>query len=413
MTPVKAGKTKSAGKGALAYIFSVILLDLVGMTILFPVTAFIMRQYSSDALMVSLMTASYAAAQFVGAPILGKLSDRFGRRPVLLISILGSAIGYFLFGIGGALWVLFLSRLIDGLTGGNISTASAYIADITPPEKRAKNFALVGIAFGLGFVLGPALGGVLSQISLAAPAYASGGLSLLSAVTGFFILPESLPVEKRSKGAFRWSELNPFSAILELLRRPGLGSLLIAQSIFLFVFNGNNSILPVLMIDRFGALPGNIALLIAAGGVVNIIVQGGLVGRLAPRFGEKNLTAASLAIHAAASIVIVFISQFWMMFPTILFSSIGNALFWPTIGALLANSVSPEEQGKLSGVSTALSGLTSMFGPLWAGSVYDTVSPAAPYAIGAALVALAFLGLVRSRPDRVQASETEAAVPTV
>ncbi|HJZ49861.1 MAG TPA: MFS transporter, partial [Roseiflexaceae bacterium] len=147
------------------------------------------------------------------APILGRLSDRYGRRPVLLISVLGSAFGYYLFGVGGALWVLFLSRLIDGLSGGNISTASAYIVDITPPEERAKRFALIGVAFGLGFIIGPALGGALSQISLAAPAYAAGTLSLFSAVVGFFVLPESLPRERRITGAFRWQELNPLGAV--------------------------------------------------------------------------------------------------------------------------------------------------------------------------------------------------------
>ena len=136
-------------------------------------------------------------AQFIAAPLLGKLSDRYGRRPVLLVSVFGSAVGYYLFGIGGALWILFLSRVIDGFTGGNISTASAYIADITPPQDRAKNYGMLGAAFGLGFILGPALGGALSRISLTAPAFAAGAFSLASAIVGFFVLPESLPKDKR------------------------------------------------------------------------------------------------------------------------------------------------------------------------------------------------------------------------
>jgi DHA1 family tetracycline resistance protein-like MFS transporter len=170
---------------------------------------------------------------------------------VLLISILGSAVGYLLFGIGGALWVLFLSRLIDGFTGGNISTASAYLADVTPPEKCAKNFGLLGMAFGLGFILGPTLGGLLSQISLSAPAYAAGLASLLSAIVGFFVLPESLPPEKRAPTALKLNDLNPFPAIFEMLRRPGVGTLLIVQCVFLFVFAGRNSILTVFLIDSF------------------------------------------------------------------------------------------------------------------------------------------------------------------
>ena len=142
------------------------LMDIVGMSIIFPVAPYIVQRYSSDALMVTLLTVIYAGAQFFAAPALGKISDRVGRRPVLLVSVFGSAIGYFIFGIGGALWVLFLSRLIDGITGGNISTASAYIIDVSKPEERTKNFTLLGMAYGLGFILGPAVGGVLGQWNL-------------------------------------------------------------------------------------------------------------------------------------------------------------------------------------------------------------------------------------------------------
>src|SRR5919109_1885038 len=194
---------RRAGKGVLSFIFSVVLLDVIGFALLMPVQAYIVRQYSDEALMVAMIPVLYAGAQFFAAPLLGKLSDRYGRRPVLLVSILGSALGYFLFGIGGALWVLFLSRLIDGFTAGNASTASAYIADVTPPQDRAKTYGFLGMAWGLGFILGPMLGGLLSEISLNAPAYAAGLLSLLSAVVGYFILPESLPKEKREKTPLR------------------------------------------------------------------------------------------------------------------------------------------------------------------------------------------------------------------
>jgi MFS transporter, DHA1 family, tetracycline resistance protein len=207
-----------AGKGALGFIFSVVLLDVIGLAILMPVQAYIVRQYSDEAIMVAMIPMLYAGAQFFAAPLLGKLSDRYGRRPVLLISILGSAFGYFLFGVGGALWVLFLSRLLDGFTAGNASTASAYIADVTPPQDRAKNYGFIGMAWGLGFILGPALDGLLSEISLNAPAYAAGILSLLSAVVGYFILPESLPKEKRESKPLRLADLNPFASVFELLR---------------------------------------------------------------------------------------------------------------------------------------------------------------------------------------------------
>ena len=217
-----------AGTAALAFIFSVVLLDVMGLGLLMPIQAYIVRQYSDQALMVALIPVLYAAAQFFAAPLLGKLSDRFGRRPVFLYSITAAAFGYFLFGIAGALWVLFLSRVIDGFGAGSASTAGAYVADVTPPQDRARNYGLLGMAFGLGFILGPTLGGFLSQFSLNAPAYAAGILSLLSAVIGFFILPESLPQAKRETRPLRLADLNPIASIFEMLRRPTVGGLLIA-----------------------------------------------------------------------------------------------------------------------------------------------------------------------------------------
>ena len=180
-------------KKILAFIFAVVLFDFIGLTILITVQAFIVREYNTTALAVSLLTVLYAGSQFIAAPILGKISDKYGRRPILLFCLFGSAIGYFIFGIGGALWVLFLSRIIDGFSGGNISIATAIITDVSPLEDRTKNLGLIGAAFGLGLIIGPIIGGLFSQISLAAPAYAAGIFSLAATVVGFFILPESLP----------------------------------------------------------------------------------------------------------------------------------------------------------------------------------------------------------------------------
>ncbi len=383
------------GRGALGFIFSVVLLDVIGLAILMPVQAYIVRQYSDEALMVAMIPVLYAGAQFFAAPLLGKLSDRYGRRPVLLVSILGSALGYFLFGVGGALWVLFLSRLIDGFTAGNASTASAYIADVTPPQDRARNFGFIGMAYGLGFILGPALGGLLSQISLNAPAYAAGVLSLLSAVVGYFILPESLPLERREKSSLQWSDLNPFGSVFEMLRRPTVGGLLLAQCLFFFVFNGNNTMLPVFMIDKFAVQAWQIALLFAVGGITMAVMQGGLVGPLVKRFGEKPLAVNSLLFQALAAVGMVSLPVFWMQYPMAVLNSLGTGLIWPTFGALLANSVSHDEQGKVSGVGTALGSLMSVFGPLWAGAAYDRIAPVAPFWIGAVIFVVAGLILTR------------------
>lgn len=398
-----AGQAKRgiAGKGALLFIFLTVLLDILGATILFPVLAFIVREYSSDALTVGLMTIIYSAAQFLAAPVLGLLSDRYGRRPVLLISVFGSAIGYFMFGIGGALWILFLSRLIDGITGGNLSVAQAYIADITPPEERAKNFALFGAAFGLGFILGPALGGALSQISLAAPAYAAGVFSLLSVLLGYCMLPESLPKERRTVGAFRWPEANPFAAIRDIIRLPGIGILLLAMVAFNIAFAGMTSNISVFAINAFGMQTTDLAILFTIVGVVNVVVQGGLVRQLAPKVGEKRLALIGLALLILSYLGIAFAPALWMLYPLTAISSIGNALTLPTLAALAANSVSSNNQGKLAGVSASLGSLTSIAGPLWAGASYDYLMHTAPYWSGALILALAWLLLARTRPVAV------------
>ena len=387
--------TINKSKGALGFVFSVVLLDVMGLGLLLPIQAYIVRQYSDEALMVAMIPVIYAAAQFFAAPLLGKLSDRFGRRPVILYSITASAFGYFLFGIGGALWVLFLSRLIDGFGAGSASTAGAYVADITPPQDRAKNYGFLGLAFGLGFILGPVLGGVLSGISLNAPVYAAGILSFLAAVIGYFILPESLPKEKRERKPLQLVDLNPLASILEMLRRPTVGGLLTAQCLFFFVFNGNSNMLPVFMIEKFTTEPWQVAALFATGGIVMAITQGGLVGPLAKRFGEKPLAANSLVIQALAAIGVVSVPVLWMLYPVTVLNSIGTGLVWPTLGALLANNVSSEEQGKVSGVSTALGSLMSIFGPLWAGTAYDHIAPVAPFWIGAIIFVLASLILTR------------------
>lgn len=405
---MKTNTVNKSGKGALGFIFAVVLLDVMGLGLLLPIQAYIVRQYSQEALMVAMIPVLYASAQFFAAPLLGKLSDRFGRRPVILYSITASAFGYFLFGIGGALWMLFLSRLVDGFGAGSASTAGAYIADVTAPQDRAKNYGFIGMAFGLGFILGPTLGGLLSQISLNAPAYAAGILSSLAAVLGFFILPESLPREKRETKPLRLADLNPFASIFDMLRRPTVGGLLLTQCLFFFVFNGNNSMLSVFMIEKFTAQPWQVAMLFAMSGIVMAIMQGALVGPLVKRFSEKPLTVNSLVLQAVAAMGIVTVPAFWMLFPVAVLNSMGTGLVWPTLGALLANSVSSEEQGRVSGVSTALGSLMSIFGPLWAGTAYDRIAPAAPFWIGAIIFVLAGLFLTRVKVRAHESNSIDA-----
>jgi len=383
--------------GGLLFIFLTVFLDLLGMTILIPVTVYIIQQYNSSATVVGLLSVTYAAAQFLAAPLLGQLSDRYGRRPLLLLSVFGSACGYLLFGIGGALWVLFLARLVDGITAGNLSVAQAYIADISRPEEQTKNFAVIGVAYGLGFILGPAFGGALGQVNIRLPAFAAAGLSLASVAVGYFTLGESLPVEKRRPGPLSWSQSNPFSAMAQVGRMPGMSSLLGTMFLFNFAFNGMTSNLGVFARMQFGIQPAELAMLMVAGGVANLLVQGGLSQKGFEALPPRRLVLAGLALHGVAYLSTGLAPAFWMLYPLYGLLCVGNALVFPALTALLAAAAPVDEQGKVTGVNASLCGLTSVLGPLWTGLLYDYFLPAAPYVSFGCLVCAAAVSFNRDR----------------
>ncbi len=395
-------------KGRLGLIFCIMLMDIVGLTILLPVAPFIVRQYSDEALMVSMVTILYAAGQFIAAPLMGKLGDRYGRRPVLLVSLLGQAISYVIFGIGGALWVLFLGRLIGGITGGNLSTASAYIADISRPEERTKNFTLIGIAWSLGLILGPALGGLFSQISLAAPAYAAGMLTLLNLLLSYFILPESLPPERREKTPMQARDFNPVVAIIDMARKPGLGGLLLVTCLFNFAFNGISSTSSLFMIDKFGVQSWQVSLMMTMSGLSLALAQFLFVQKIVKRFGERRIAITSLAGQAVNNLAIFFAPAFWWIIPIAMVNSATSGLTFPTLTTLNISRVQPREVGLLMGVTTGLGSLMNIFGPLWAGAMYDRVGLGAPYWMGAAILLLAagMLWLLREKQPEKAIQET-------
>jgi multidrug resistance protein len=397
---------RRAKKVALGIIFFIMLMDVVGVMILSPVAPFIVQRYSKDALMVTMLTVIYATAQFFAAPLFGKLGDRFGRRPVLLASVFGSAVGYLIFGLGGALWVLFLSRLIDGITGGNMSTASAYIADISEPEELAQNFTLVGMAWAIGLVLGPALGAVFGKLSLEAPAYAAAVLSLLSVGLGFFFLPESLPKERRETKPIRVQDINPFLSIGQMVRKPTLGSILLVLCLFNFAFNGINNTEPLFLIYKFSAGQEQIGLQLVLIGITLAVVQIWLVPVFVRAYGEKRVAIICLVGQAVGNLAAFLTPFLWLMYPVTMLNRAVSAFIFPTLTALSTNAVSPREQGVLMGVMTALSSLMTILGPLFAGAVYDHVMPGAPYWAGAAAFLLAGIVLARTQ---VQAIRRQAA----
>ena len=384
-------------KKIIAFLFSIVLFDFIGLTILITVQTFIVREYNTTAIAVTMLTVLYAAAQFIAAPLLGKLSDRYGRRPILLFSLFGSAVGYFIFGVGGALWVLYLSRIIDGFSGGNVSIANAYITDVSSTKERTGSLGIIGAAFGLGLIIGPILGGLLSQISLSAPVYVAGLFSLFATIVGIFILPESLPRDKRETVSLNWKELNPLSSIRKFITRPVLGILIIVFLIFNFTFSGFTITLPIFLINKFFIDPLNVGGILIVSGVVSSLVQGGLIRRLSTKFGDKKLLMAGLMIFSVGLILFLMATTFWMLYPIIGFISIGLGLTTPTLNSIISKIVSPMEIGEIFGVNTSLNSLMTVLGPLWAGLLYDYVKPAAPYWMGAVLLISAFILIMRTK----------------
>lgn len=387
-------------KGALGLIFATVFLDLLGVGILVPVIPFLVRQFDSDALTVGLLALSFSAAQFVCAPALGVFSDRYGRRPVLLLSLLGTAAGYFLFGMAGSLLILFIARLIDGATGGNISTAQAYIADITPPQDRAKNFGLVGAAFGLGFIIGPALGGLLANISLSAPAYAAGILTLLTVTFSYFFLPETVGPETRRATRIAFTDVNPLTQGLAAMRRPELLPLLAAIFFLNFAFSGLQTNFAVYTFDKLGMGPEANAMVFAYIGVIAVFMQTVVIRRLTQRFSDRALAAAGLGLMALGFLATAFAYDSLTLYLASTLTPMGSGLTTPTLTSLLSREVTSREQGWILGASQSFASLARIVGPVWAGLVYDHISQGAPYWTGSIWLIVTLLVLAfAARPN--------------
>lgn len=374
---------RGAGIRPLTFIFLTVFLDLLGVGILVPVLPFIVAEFRSDALTVGLLSLTFAAAQFLASPVLGAWSDRVGRRPVLLLSVLGTGAGYFLFGAAHTLWLLFLARLIDGFTGGNVSTAQAYIADVSPIEDRAKNFGLIGAAFGLGFIIGPALGGILSHWSLRAPAFAAGGLSLVTVALGYLVLPESLPIERRTKIPFRFRDLHPLGHLGEAIRRPGVGRIFVAFFAMNFAMAELQSNFAVFTRARFDLGPAGTAPLFTLVGLVGILVQGVLLRRIATTDRERSIAMGGLALMAAGFAATAFVPAAIWLYPAIALLAFGSSSAGPMLTAEVSRSVGAAEQGWVLGSMQSVASLTRIAGPVWAGLAFDYIGSTAPYWTGA------------------------------
>ncbi|HEY0679343.1 MAG TPA: TCR/Tet family MFS transporter, partial [Chitinophagaceae bacterium] len=307
------------------------------------------------------LTLAYAVMQFAFAPVLGNLSDRYGRRPVLLASLFGFGIDYLFLSFAPTIWWLFLGRLIAGVTGASITTAMAYIADISTPEERAKNFGLVGAAFGAGFIIGPAIGGLLGEMGSRVPFLVAAGLTLLNWLYGFFVLPESLPKENRRK--FEWKRANPFGSLMHFKKYPGIWGLVFSLTLVYIAAHAVQSTWSFFTIERFQWSEGMIGISLAVVGLLVGAVQGGLIRVVNPWLGNEKSIYVGLTLYALGLFLFAIASESWMMFAFLLPYCLGG-IAGPALQAIISNHVPANEQGELQGGLTSVMSVTTIIGPL-------------------------------------------------
>ncbi len=353
-------------KPALGFVFITLFLDILGIGLIVPVLPDLVKSFRDNnvadaASMVGWLTSVFALMQFVCAPILGSLSDQFGRRPVILISLLGTGLDYILLAVAPNLGWFFIGRLISGATSANITAAGAYIADISPPEKRAANFGIIGAAFGLGFIAGPLLGSQLGSIDLRLPFKVAAGLALLNWFYGFFVLPESLAPGNRRR--FSWARANPIGSLGALGRFPMVVGL--AQSIFLInvAQSSLQSIWVLYTGYRYQWSERQVGYSLAVIGVMAAIVQGGLARKIIPALGERRAVVLGLSISVLNMTGYAFASQGWMIYGILVVGSIGW-IATPSIQGLISRAVPPNEQGAVQGALMSLNSVASVVAPI-------------------------------------------------
>ncbi|MBC2200213.1 MFS transporter [Listeria welshimeri] len=389
-----SSKTTSSLIDIKTLLFGLIAVFLCGMgfSIIMPVVPFLVAPYvnnsSEQALMVTLLTSVYALCVFFAAPGLGALSDRFGRRPVLLLCFIGSAIGYFIFGLGGALWVLFLSRIIEGITGGSISTLFAFFADITPQENRTKYFGWVSAAAGAGAALGPAFGGFIAHFGYAMPFFFGAAITLLNFLFGYFYMPESLKKEHRLK-SIPLMRLNPFSQLLNILTIKNLGRLLIS-GFFIWVPNGSlQAVMSQFAIDSFSWKPVLIGMMFSIMGIQDILSQAFIMPKLLLKLTDKQIAIFGM-IAEIIGYTLIAASSIFAFAPLLIIGmfifGFGDSIFGPSFNGMVSKSASASEQGRIQGGSQAIQSLARIIGPIIGGQIYITLGHAAPAVMGIILI---------------------------
>ena len=397
-------------------LFLIVFIDLVGFGLVIPLLPFYALRFGGPPQEVTLLLAIYSLMQLFAAPLWGRLSDRVGRRPVLMISMAASVLAYLWIGSATAMWMLFTARALAGACAGNIAAAQAYIADITKPEERAKGMGLIGAAFGLGFIIGPALGGLLAgnnpaTADIDTPAWVAAGLSFLALWGVILFLPESLPADLRGMHGGSRSRLK---AIWNVLGRPVLSRLILIFFLVILAFAGMESTFALWAIEQFGWGPGQVGYVFAYVGVLSAILQGGLIGRLARRFGEERLLLCGLALIGTGLLAMLFAHSIPRLAFAVSALALGMGLTQPSLNSLISRRAGREEQGEVLGVSQSVGSLSRVLGPAAAGFLFAQFGRNAAFFWGGVLVfgaLLLSLMLVRAL-DAAKLAEAKTMGPT-
>jgi len=379
------------GRRALGVLFLVVFVDLLGFGMVIPTMPLYARHFGVSEAVTGLLSASYSAMQLIFAPIWGRLSDRYGRRPMLLGSIAMTAVGFLGYALAPSFEWLLVSRLFAGAATANLAIARAYVADVTPPEERAGGMAIIGISFGLGFILGPAMGGLLSsRYSLAAPGYAAAALATANLVAAWFILREP---ESHTQASHR----PRFAALFEELKRPGIRGLLLVAFLSILAFSALENTFAFLAADAFDIQEHDVSYVFVYIGVVAVLVQGGLVRPLVRRFGERKLLIVGLALQAVTFVALPYARTVTGMLLVLAPMSLGTGLTQPTLSALLSKLARKEDQGGTMGLGESASAFGRIIGPIFGTTSY-TMAMAFPYVAGGVLMAIAAAVAASLRP---------------
>ncbi len=394
------------GQAALGFIFVTLLVDVMGFGIIIPVLPQLIQHLihgsiSEAAIYAGWMAFAYAGMQFLFSPVIGNLSDQFGRRPVLLSSLLGFGIDYLFLAFAPTIGWLFVGRVIAGITGASFTTASAYIADISTPEKRAANFGLVGVAFGIGFIVGPVIGGILGNYNTQYPFLAAAALALLNAAYGYFILPESLSVEHRRP--FHWRRANPVGSLMQLKKYKAVIGLAFSLFLVYVAVQSVQSVWTFYTIEKFRWSKAMVGYSLGFVGLLVATVQGGLIRIVIPKIGQERSIWIGLSLYSIGLMLFAFASEGWMMFAFLVPYCLGG-IAGPALQGYMSNHVPANEQGELQGGLTSLASLSTIIGPVimtWSFSYFTQRGapfqfPGAPFVIGAICMLLSALLAVRS-----------------